>query len=603
MTKRERKKLITILITVSIVSIIILTTIFVVIYVKTDMFKSNKTLFFKYMSSCVDNINNVTNIINDENIKNNKYEENSKIKVNYIEKIGTTSENRNNAINNLQLSVNTQKDSDEGYNHKSIKLKNNNNDVMNIEYLQEGNNYGVKFADIFNEYLSVQNGEIKPILKNAGAPDELLDKISDTLLVSDENVSEQLKFNADEIETIKNKYKKIIESNFSGSSFSNKKNDSITIDGKSVNVNSYILNMTKEQLNNMYITFLETLKEDEIILGKIQYVQGILNKAKIILSEEIDLENKFKNKIDDTITEIKKNNIGNEKVQIVVYENLKQTVRIAILGEDYQVNFDVFQSTENYISFNVIDTGNKERLKDITLRDTPDKLTINIEDNSEDIPYKINVERSKTQNSNSSTINTNITYEKEDYEIIFNMSSDLMESGAIGKKETLQSENVQLDSLQDDQLKETVNYALQEINKKIEQIEAEINMNDIKNLKVALGITPSKDKLAEGSEISEAERRKFNSRFEFLNTEEEQTGDQLLQAVDIFGVNLYNLEVPSPNEIKVVIDRTQNNQTYVENLKKYIEDNKDKKYKLSIEYDDTTGLVKYITIQIIVEDD
>ena len=169
MTKRERKKLITILITVSIVSIIILTTIFVVIYVKTDMFKSNKTLFFKYMSSCVDNINNVTNIINDENIKNNKYEENSKIKVNYIEKIGTTSENRNNAINNLQLSVNTQKDSDEGYNHKSIKLKNNNNDVMNIEYLKEGNNYGVKFADIFNEYLSVQNGEIKPILKNAGA--------------------------------------------------------------------------------------------------------------------------------------------------------------------------------------------------------------------------------------------------------------------------------------------------------------------------------------------------------------------------------------------------------------------------------------------------
>ena len=92
MTKKKRTM---VLILVIIFIILILASIFVLLYLKTDMFKSSKTLFVKYLGQNIESFKDIENVINYDE-KTNIYNETIEAKVNYTEKIGTTGENTEN---------------------------------------------------------------------------------------------------------------------------------------------------------------------------------------------------------------------------------------------------------------------------------------------------------------------------------------------------------------------------------------------------------------------------------------------------------------------------------------------------------------------------
>ena len=166
-----------------------------------------------------------------------------------------------------------------------------------------------------------------------------------------ESVPENIKFSEEEIETLKNKYTKVISENISTGKFGKQKNQKITINQKPVFVNTYTLTITKEQLNNLYIKMLETIKDDEIIIKRIETLQEYINMLNSYLSEPINLKDTFIAKIENTIEDINKNNIGNEETKIIIYENAKQTVRTSIQTTDYQIDIDVFDNEGKYIEF------------------------------------------------------------------------------------------------------------------------------------------------------------------------------------------------------------------------------------------------------------
>ena len=146
MTKKKRK---TLLIAVLALLILIISATLIILYLNTDLFKSNETLFFKYLGKNAQNIEEIGKIFEKTDYNNlletNKYTEKTEVKVNYTKNLGTTSENNNNAINKLKLQLEGQTDKTNQYNYKDIKLLNDDNKELEVEYIQNGNSYGIKF--------------------------------------------------------------------------------------------------------------------------------------------------------------------------------------------------------------------------------------------------------------------------------------------------------------------------------------------------------------------------------------------------------------------------------------------------------------------------
>lgn len=91
---------------------------------------------------------------------------------------------------------------------------------------------------------------------------------------------------------------------------------------KNITTNAYILKLTNEELNNLYVDLLESLKQDEIILNKIESIQNKINSININSSESKDLKESFAEEIDlqiekliRLILEIKKPKLLYMKIQ------------------------------------------------------------------------------------------------------------------------------------------------------------------------------------------------------------------------------------------------------------------------------------------------
>lgn len=594
MTKKEKKKLLVVGLIIAIILIIIM---FITLYFLTDMFKSNKTLFLKYLGENAENLETIIETLDNKNTIDSKYEESSEIKMNFIENVGTSLENADNAINNLKITIDSQNDKENKYNHKDIKILKNDENLSNIEYLQQENNYGIKFSDLFNQYLLVEKENIQQFLEKTELSQEQLDKIQ-KVIEEDENNTTTMKLTEEEIETLRDKYVKIINTNGSIGKFSKAKNQQIIINQKPVYVNAYTLTLTKEQLNNIYIKILEALKEDEIFLKRAEYLQTQVNKINILLDEPIDVKQNFISNIEKTIEDINRNNIGNDETKIIIYENAKRTVRTSIQTPEYQIDIDVFQNNGKFIE--ISKKENENEVKKITINDTQDELNINIEDNKSRESYKLNIERTK-ENGDNILVNISLQYEKNDYKFETRMAQTIKKVENFEKQITIaESNSIQLDKMKQEELDPMLEKVKENLNPEIDRIKQEVNIEDIQKLENMLGIKKNVNVIDNNGTITEAEKNRFNSKFQFLKTEE-LSNEEMLSAIKTFEENFIDFEIVSGTELKIEISRNNKNEERIKTLKDFVEEKKRLKYTLNVEYDETTGLVKYVTIKIITD--
>lgn len=594
MTKKEKKKLLVVGLIIAIILIIIM---FITLYFLTDMFKSNKTLFLKYLGENAENLETIIETLDNKNTIDSKYEESSEIKMNFIENVGTSLENADNAINNLKITIDSQNDKENKYNYKDIKVLKNNENLSNIEYLQQENNYGIKFSDLFNQYLLVEKENIQQFLEKTELSQEQLDKIQ-KVIEEDENNTTTMKLTEEEIETLRDKYVKIINTNGSIGKFSKAKNQQIIINQKTVYVNAYTLTLTREQLNNIYIKILEALKEDEILLKRAEYLQTQVNKINILLDEPIDVKQNFISNIEKTIEDINRNNIGNDETKIIIYENAKRTVRTSIQTPEYQIDIDVFQNNGKFIE--IRKKENENEVQKITINDTQDGLNINIEDNKSRESYKLNIERTK-ENGDNILVNTSLQYEKNDYKFETRMAQTIKKVENFEKQITIaESNSIQLDKMKQEELDPMLEKVKENLNPEIDRIKQEVNIEDIQKLENMLGIKKNVNVIDNNGTITEAEKNRFNSKFQFLKTEE-LSNEEMLSAIKTFEENFIDFEIVSGTELKIEISRNNKNEERIKTLKDFVEEKKRLKYTLNVEYDETTGLVKYVTIKIITD--
>lgn len=603
MTRKKKKAMI---ISIIVILILILGVSGVLLYLNTDMFKSNAILFGKYMGQNAQNMREMYNIFEPDEyankLKENKYINETEIKVNYTENMGTSSENTKNAINNLKLTIDGQTDRKNGYNYQNLNLLNNEDKVVQIEYTQRDNTYGIRFSDLFNQYILVDNSNLKELFEKMDYSEQEVNEISDEIQV-DEQI-DSIKFSEEELETLSQKYLGIIGSGFSKNNFSKKSNQVIKINNKDINANVYILKMTKEQLNDTYIKILEELKQDEIILSKLDKVQEIKKLYTTLNSvEENSLREKFVEEIEDKIEEINSNNIGQDETRVEVYENNKATIRTSIITNEYRINYDWLQEENNkYAQISMEDTTtDKENKQSITIKKENENIKIEFEEKSEENTKTISFEENKKVNEEKQEKSIKIKYEDSNNKVELNAEQKNSIVEKFEKELTLNDENsVKLNQLEEQELKEIMNKITTATEEKINQLKETIKIDDLTKVLNAIGVVKEKDNI-EGQGISETEKNRFNSQFELLKAENLEKKD-VINMIDIIKNNLIGIEVTSNTTLKLKISRNEYNEEISQTLTKYIENMKNEKYDISIEYDEQTGLVKYVVLNIVDQD-
>ena len=612
-----RKKRIALAIAIPSIIVIIIIITGILLYLNTDMFKSNKTLFFKYFGKNSENIKEIEEIFEsteyEKNLQNNKYTDDINIKVNYTNNLQTTSEDNSNTINNVKLLIKGEEDKNNKYSYKDFKLEKDKNiatntenqsssensnesnnkeqNIMEVEYIKNDNNYGIRFSDLFKQYLLVENNNLKDLFRKIGYSEQELENVPDSIEINDITLSD-IKFTEDEIKQLSEKYSEIINKKVSKEKFEKNSKQVITINEKNITTNAYILKLTNEELNNLYVDLLESLKQDEIILNKIESIQNKINSININSSESKDLKESFAEEIDLQIEKINKTNIGNQETKIIVYENSGKTIRTAIQGKDYEINFD-YINTQDEKNIELIVKKDEIETYNIKLKKDKDGIKLDIYSNDENNPIKISLEQNKNESDKKCSNNINLKYENANSKLEVSAEQEINIVDNFENENTLNDENsILLNGLEKEQLQAVLNQVSEEVQQKINSISEEVKINDIQEILETLGIINKQQNIEAGG-ITETEKNRFNSKFEILKGEE-LDNENVLKVVEAVKDNIINAQVDTNEEIKIEISRNESNQDIEKSLEEYIKKEKDKKYDIKIEYDEDTELVKYI---------
>lgn len=595
MMPRKKRKIILIVSIISIVAMIAMTLIF--LYITTDSFKSSRTLFSKYLGQNVENWGAMQSENKqseyEELLEQSKYTTNTEVTVNYTENAGTDLENTENVINELKLEVKGQTDNSKQYNYQDIHLLKNDEKLSELEYIQSGEVKGIRFPELFSQYLVASKDDVKEILQKAGQEEQETSKLWQKI---DFNGFPSL--TPTEQQTIKNKYINLINRNLSEDNFSKQKNQTIQMDGKAINVNAYSLTLTKEQMNSIYLKILEEMKQDEIILKKIDDLQIWLVPYQ--MEAEMNLREEFIQKIDSLISDITRNNIGQEQAKITVYENYHTTVRTVIQNPEYEITIDLLSlSEENYVQFSYQDEKNKKK-QVVTYKKTGRQTSIDFEKTEKEQTKKYQLVNNQKVNGNQCEKNKTFLYEDDSNKVEATIKQEINIINFVEEDVIPKEDYINLSDLSEEELQAILEQAKTKISEEITKVKANIKEEEIQKVLKVVGLVKENQNF-ENTGITETEKKRFNSKFEILQGENLEN-KVILKLIDTIKSNLVDIEVVSGTELKLKLDRLRNNEEVVRTLTTFMEETKNQKYNAQVEYDETTGLVSSIVLTRVVDE-
>lgn len=568
-------------------------TVFGYLFLKTDLLKSNKELFAKYVNQNFDSFKEISNLkIIDtyKDLKNeDKYESNSELNVIYSEG-GEVS----NPYNNLKAKLNIQKDDEQNYYYADGQVLFADEEYLESEIIKENEIYGVRFSDVVKQFVGIKNDEnLENVAKDIGIDsiylESIIDIIDGTREASDEVISQK-----DRTE-IKDQYSKIITDAVIQGNFSKQKNAVITYNNASIKTNAYTVTLTSQQVEDMIVKILNNAKQDTSILDK--------------FSGYFDEEN-FKNQIDDLIDKIT-NELEIPSAKITVYENNKKTIRTAI---EFGVNKVIVENSEKdgenisdlKFSITLNDTMYEFETK-ISKKDTDndEKIEIDVQNLDENNNYNISFLTNMQKSEDNITLSSTVTYKKDILNIKVSVDNDVNIGKSFEKKQALLERNhIVLNDMQAERRKKIIDELKEKVPEKAE-VRTELLLE-------ALGIKiKEENKEQENPDyvMPQVEINKFNSKFEFY-TGDEVTSSNVKVLLSIVKDHLINAEVTEinpenatgtvrPEDVKYIfklnIEKDKANETEGNKVVEKIKDNK--KYKVSITYKESNGLIDYITIE------
>lgn len=591
------------------------------LYLKTDALKSKETLFAKYLIQNFENIEflNTENNSKIENIlSNNKYTSRIEGTIEYTKNIGTSEENKDSKINNVGIKINSNVDKINNYDYKDISIEKENEKLLRLEYLNQDQIYGIRLDGI-KQFVSVENNG-----ENQETDEYKIYNIEE--LKSKINVDSILKFTEEEKQTLSNTYIGIIQSNMPADKYYKQSDALITVNNKDIQTNAYYVKLTLEEYNNLYIKILEQITKDEIILSKIDLLESEIKEIYPEYKQDETLRTTFIDYVNDKIEEIQDNNIGNEEIKITVYENNMKTVRTSIEKTTEKLTIDIYNNSTIKI--------NNIKLEDITIEqtvkiektenETQSNILIGYEqlqDNEIISDVQLNYQQTFENNELDKIIQLAISNEK--YEGVLKILDNTKIVQEFENQITLDTDNVRLDELQQEQ-KDAINQILNEnIQGQLSNLFTVVSIEDYTTMLQNLNILAQNSiDISTNEEVTDLERKRFNSQFEFF-VSEDLTSDNIKELLGTAENNFEDMKILTKNgeieeldiekaeassqeaseykknisEILIYIKQNSNNEDKQNETLNFIENNKNNKYTVSIEYDDN-GLARVIRVKI-----
>lgn len=247
----------------------------IALYFTTDLLKSEKQLFFKYAMQLGEEDSN--NILNQYLKKKEQepYKNEGNIKCNVSipeESIKEQVEKANNITIDFKGNVYNAQQKRE----QEINLNYNENVKFPITFKQSGDYFGIQTEYIGSKYIAIENNNLQELCKKLGMSD-----INDIPNKIDFEKSKTINFTDEEKETLKQRYKELLEQQLTDEMFSKSQNAESTI---------YVLELTPDDTKNIIKQLLEKLKTDDIIIPKINEVaeQEVTEEDFNQLTENID---------------------------------------------------------------------------------------------------------------------------------------------------------------------------------------------------------------------------------------------------------------------------------------------------------------------------
>ena len=270
-----RGKKIGIIIIIIILIIAIVAGVTTYLFLKTDVFKGKNQVFFKYMSQVVEQVEEIANSKTLENYKkemiNDKYETNTSIDFKYSEGGEVSS-----GYNNLNLNMKTQ--SDEGYKYKNAQILFGDKSIVQVEGIQEDNLYGIRFTNIFNQFVTLKDAKN---IEGLNLTDENIEMIKD-IIEDNEEFYNGILLTKQDYEELKEKYMQIVVDALNGGTFSKQGKSIITVDSQTIKTTSYSCELNSLQVQNLVIKLLNNLKNDDIILNSKQDIETKVSYGEVI---------------------------------------------------------------------------------------------------------------------------------------------------------------------------------------------------------------------------------------------------------------------------------------------------------------------------------
>lgn len=301
-----------ILVVIILLVILILLTGIAYAYFATDMFKSNKELFFKYVTQMGDSKEGFIETQLEqyfEKQKSTPYTNEGSLALNITDENGNEKEYE--TINNFNISFVGKTDKTKEAEEQEVSINYSNNVTFPINYRKAENTIGLQTKYVSDKYVAV---EMEQLENKSYEGLEDIQELQTSIGKLDELA--QLPFSQEDWKEIQAKCQKILDEKLQESQFTKieegkRKGYKISIEGK--------------QVKDIIIQLLETLKNDPKTLEKLnEYLKKQKNSASLTAS-----------KIDSYIKNLEESSeIDEEKYEITVFQENGKTNQVVIKPEE-----------------------------------------------------------------------------------------------------------------------------------------------------------------------------------------------------------------------------------------------------------------------------
>ena len=412
-------------------------------YFNTDLFKSNDELFFKYLGQAIEEAKFTKNTQLDNVVKLqevNPYTIEGELTFN-VEKVDSADSDQttsnNNTTNNTTNTTNNSDNTTLSNNFKNAKVKvsakvdkekemayakadlyNKQENIFTVEYANSNNIYALKSDEIVTAFIGVENDNLKVLSQKLF---KQLDANTVPNSVEVQNYGELFDITEQEKEHIIETYSAVIKENIPKSAFTKETNIATVKAGVTYNTTGYRLNLNNEQLKQLEVALLQTLKTDSITLNM------LTTKAKILgLDSSYTEVNQLTQVIDKEIANIQKSNLNTDGLSIVVYVDggrvvtteaiLKNNVKLTMYTKSDAVNVVRNVLIENLGTSDAFGKISVNLLETKSATQSVMDLSINVDDLKTYSVYMSNEGSAESENLNTS-VELSLTDETKTYGI------------------------------------------------------------------------------------------------------------------------------------------------------------------------------------------